>query len=172
MTACALMTALTAVLAQIAIPVPLGVPITLQTFAVALCGYFLGLKFGVLSTLIYILLGAVGVPVFTHFQGGLHYIFASPTGGFILGFLFVPLFSGLSPLFKWKKHGKATAVLLGVIGVIFCHLCGVMQYSSITAIPFTTSALTVSLPFIIKDIISALLAYFLSERLKKIYAKF
>ena len=168
MTLSAVMTALTVVLAQIAIPVPLGVPITLQTFAIALCGYLLGAKYGFISTVIYVTLGAIGVPVFSHFQGGIHHIFASPTGGFILGFIFISLFSGLSSLFKWQKNGNIYSVLLGLCGVALCHLCGAMQYASIAALPFTTALLTVSLPFILKDILSVIISYLLAVKLRKL----
>lgn len=67
----ALFAAITAVLSQIAIPMPTNVPVTLQTFAVALCGFCLGSKKGTAAILVYILLGAVGIPVFTGFKGGL-----------------------------------------------------------------------------------------------------
>ena len=160
-------TALTAVLSQIAIPVPSGVPITLQTFAVSLSGYLLGLKYGVISTFIYISLGAIGIPVFSNFSGGIHFIFASPTGGFIIGFLFLSFFCGLSCLFKWRKHGKVSAIFWGLIGVFICHLCGCMQYASIASIPFTAAIVTVSLPFILKDAISVVLAYFLCLKINK-----
>jgi len=164
----ALFTATVAVLAQIAIPMPFGVPITLQTFATALSGYLLGPKYGVISIFLYIILGTVGVPVFSNFQGGLHFIVASPTGGFILGFIFISLFCGLSCLSRWKKRERLNSVLFGILGTILCHLCGSMQYASVTSIPFTTALITVSLPFILKDMIFTVLAYFLSVRLKKI----
>ena len=67
----AMFAAVIAVLAQIAFPLPSGVPVTLQTFAVALTGVVLGAKLGTISTFIYILLGAVGVPVFSGLNGGL-----------------------------------------------------------------------------------------------------
>ena len=85
--------AVIAVLAQIAIPLPSGVPVTLQTFAVALTAVVLGARLGSLSTLIYILLGAAGAPVFTGFYGGLGAI-VGKTGGFIWGFLFLAFFTG------------------------------------------------------------------------------
>ena len=66
----AMFTAVVAVLSQIAIPMPSGVPVTLQTLAVALCGYVLGSKKGAVSLLVYALLGAVGAPVFANFKGG------------------------------------------------------------------------------------------------------
>ena len=71
----ALFTAVIAVLSQTAIPTPFDVPLTLQTFAVALCGYTLGIKWGVASVAAYILLGAVGVPVFSGFKGGAQVLF-------------------------------------------------------------------------------------------------
>ena len=84
----ALFTAITAVLSQTAIPTPFDVPLTLQTFAVALCGYVLGVKWGLASIAAYILLGTVGVPVFSGFRGGVQVLFGA-TGGFIFGFLFL-----------------------------------------------------------------------------------
>ncbi len=167
MTLTGVMTALTVVLAQIAIPMPLGVPITLQTFAVALSGYLLGHKYGFISTFLYIFLGAIGVPVFSHFKGGIHFLLASPTGGFLFGLLFLSLFTGLSHPLKWKKHEKAYTILFGFIGIVFCHLLGSMQYASITSVPFITSVLTVTLPFILKDFLSVILACFLSLKLKR-----
>ena len=86
----ALFTAITAVLSQTAIPTPFDVPLTLQTFAVALCGYALGVKWGLASIATYILLGVCGVPVFSGFKSGAQVLFGA-TGGFIFGFLFSPL---------------------------------------------------------------------------------
>ena len=63
--------AVLAVMSQVAIPMPSGVPMTLQTFAVALAGAVLGWKLGALSALVYLLLGAAGVPVFSGMSGGL-----------------------------------------------------------------------------------------------------
>ncbi len=63
--------AVLAVMSQIAIPMPSGVPMTLQTFAVALAGAVLGWKLGALSALVYLLLGAAGVPHFQEMSGGL-----------------------------------------------------------------------------------------------------
>ena len=63
--------ALLTAISQLSLPMPTGVPITIQAFGVALCGAVLGWKRGALATLVYILLGAVGLPVFANFQGGL-----------------------------------------------------------------------------------------------------
>ena len=81
----ALFTALIAILAQISIPLPGGVPLTLQTFAVPLAGLVLGSKRGTIATVVYVLLGAVGVPVFSNFTVGLGIVLVL-TGGFIVSF--------------------------------------------------------------------------------------
>ncbi len=81
----AIMTAITAVMAQISIPLPMMVPMTMQTFAVTLAGIILGAKCGSIAMGVYLLLGAVGVPVFSGFKGGLQSLIG-PTGGFLLSF--------------------------------------------------------------------------------------
>ncbi len=81
------------VLSQIQIPMPSGVPVTLQTFAVALTGYVLGWKFGLVSSAAWILLGAAGVPVFSQFSGGVG-VLVGATGGFIWGFPIMAAFCG------------------------------------------------------------------------------
>ena len=71
---CALFAAMTAILAQISIPFPGGVPLTLQLLSISLCGVLLGSKRGFMSILVYIILGAIGLPVFAGFSGGFQYI--------------------------------------------------------------------------------------------------
>ena len=91
----ALFAAVIAVCAQITVPMPSGVSFTLQTFAVALAGYLLGAKYGTLTVLVYLLLGAVGAPVFSAFHGGFH-ILLGKTGGYLWGFLPMAFLCGLA----------------------------------------------------------------------------
>jgi len=91
---CALFTAIISVCAQILIPTPFF-PITLQTFGIALCGYTLGVKNSSLSVLAYIILGVLGAPIFSGFCGGFHHL-TDPGGGFVVGFLPLTIFCGLS----------------------------------------------------------------------------
>lgn len=152
--------AVLAVLSQITIPLPTGVPVTLQTFAVSLCGYFLGWKRGFAAVLVYILLAAAGVPVLAGFCGGFSYILGL-SGGFIYGFLFTAVLCG-APF----KH-KAVKIAAGCIGILVCHLCGVLQFALITGDSIVTSFLLVSAPFLIKDFISAALAFFCGLVIKR-----
>ena len=85
LTLVSLMAAVTVIMAQIAIPMPAGIPMTLQTLAVTLAGVILGSKRGAISMLVYLLLGAVGLPVFSGFRGGFA-MFVGPTGGFLISF--------------------------------------------------------------------------------------
>lgn len=155
----AVFTALLACLSQIAVPLPFGVSLTLQTFAVALCGYCLGPLYGTLSIVVYIALGAAGAPIFSSFRGGFT-VLLGLSGGFIFGFLGLALLCGLAfnkkPLF---------IILLSLAGLLICHLAGVIQFKFVSRNTLLYSFLTISLPFILKDIISIAIAYFIAKKL-------
>lgn len=119
--------AVLAVLSQISFPLPSGIPVTLQTFAVALCGYALGCKRGTLAVLVYIVLGAVGLPVFANFSGGFGSL-VGLAGGYIYGFLPMAALCGLGT----KMPHRVLAVVLGVAGLAACHLCGTIQFGMIS----------------------------------------
>lgn len=161
----AMFAAIGAVTSWISIPMPSGVPITLQTFGMALIGYTLGYKYGTLSVGVYVALGTVGVPVFSGFKGGFGVI-AGPTGGFIIGFIFMAAICGLCRLNKVKSLGYMPKIIisiaLGVCGLLVCHLLGVIQFMLLFNDSFIAAALKVSIPYLIKDIISVAAAYFVS----------
>lgn len=162
----ALFSAVTAVLAQISFMLPFGIPLTLQTFAVALCGYILGKRDGTVSVLVYILLGLVGVPVFAGFSGGIHKIIGL-TGGFIIGFLPFAFLAGLG-----KEKKIAAALTLGIAGVLACHACGVVQYAVLSGISLQKSFFTVSSAFLLKDIVSVVGAYICSLPICRALSRF
>lgn len=160
-----LFAAITAVLSQVSVPMPSGVPVTLQTLAVALCGYFLGVKRGTAAIGVYILLGAVGVPVFTGLKGGFVCLF-SVTGGFIWGFLALSALCGLS----FRK--KPLRIASGLVGLAALHLCGALQYALLMGIDFVQSFLTVSAPYLLKDGVSVMLAFLLAETARRTTGRF
>ena len=86
MVLCALLAAMTGILSQIGIPIG-EIPINLALFSVYLAGGLLGSYKGAVSMVVYVMMGAVGLPVFSNFRGGLS-VLAGPTGGYILGYLF------------------------------------------------------------------------------------
>ena len=89
----AVMTAVIAVVSQLSIPMPAGVPMTLQTFIIPLAALVLGTKKGTLAALLYVLIGIVGVPVFSGLSGGPGVAFGI-TGGFIISFPLMALAAG------------------------------------------------------------------------------
>ncbi len=163
-----LFTAILAVCSQVAIPLPSGVPITLQTAAVALCGYMLGSWRSASAALAYIVIGAVGVPVFSSFGAGVG-VLVGRTGGFIFGFVPMVICCGL---LKYKPdETKLRAVMrlvLGLVGLILLHILGTLQFALLTKTGFFAAALVVSVPFLIKDVVSVVIAYAVSMRLAKL----
>ncbi len=158
----AVFTAVLAVLSQISIPLPSGVPVTMQTFAVAFCGVVLGWKLAVASTAVYILLGVVGVPVFAGFSGGAQ-VLVSYTGGFLFGFLFMALLCGAGSMLKNKVLGVAA----GMAGLVVCHLFGVLQFMFVMRMGFAESFMLASAPYLIKDVVSVILAYTVGWNIRK-----
>lgn len=149
------------------ISIPTTVPFTLQTFAVFLAVGVLGGKRGTLSILIYLLLGAIGVPVFAGFTGGIGIVLGT-TGGYIIGFLF----SGLIMWAMEQLLGKKTWVLAlsMVLGLLVCYAFGTAWFMVVYAKQAGAVGLLTALgwcvfPFIIPDIIKIVLALVICKRL-------
>jgi len=157
----ALCTAIISVCSLISVPLPSGVPITMQTFAVSLSGFILGKKKGAVAVLIYIILGSFGIPVFSGFRGGLS-VLTGITGGFLSGFIITSFLCGLST----QTDKKVLKALLIVSGVICLHLIGCIQFSLLTSSSLLYAFITVSAPFIAKDIISVIIAQLIYKKLK------
>ena len=155
----ALMVALIAVCSQLVIPFS-GMPMTLQTFAVAFCGFFLGAKYGFLTLCVYLLAGAVGLPVFAGF--GATGSLLGLSGGFLFGFLLLALSCGMG-----KNKSVRRAFAISLLGLFVCHAVGVLWYHALSGNPLLPSFLLVSLPFLIKDIISLFFAKILAKRVEK-----
>ncbi len=158
----ALFTAVTAVCAQMCIPLPNGVSLTLQTFAVALCGYILGIFKGTAAVALYIAIGLCGLPVFSAFSGGFSAL-SGPTGGFIVGFIPFVILCGAA---MGKRPVKA--LTLGGIGVVLCHISGIFYFTLLTHTAVPSAFIAVSAPYLAKDILCVSAAYFISRRIKRI----
>lgn len=151
-----------------------GVPATLQTFAMALIGFLLGSRQSVIICSIYLLLGLAGIPVFNKFQAGPSVLFGLP-GGFLFGFLFLCLFCGLSATYGTRlTHRYARwlfAIFTSILGLALCHLCGILQFATLSEHSLWQSFLLVSLPYLPKDILSLWLAYGAASRIRRIGQK-
>lgn len=150
------------------ISIPLTVPITLQTMGVVLISGLFGAKRGTLSTLLYILIGAIGVPVFSGFKSGFGVLLGS-TGGYIIGFIFTALIVGIVS----DKTNKLWALILSmVVGILVCYAFGTAWFAVVYAKTNEPASLATILgwcviPFFIPDAIKIALAAVLTNRLKK-----
>lgn len=163
----AMFTAVLSILSVLQIPMPSGVPLTLQTFAVALCGSVLGAWAGAGSVALYIAVGAAGIPVFAGMKAGIA-VLVGPTGGFLFGFLFLAWLCGAG-----AGRNKILATGLGLAGLVCCHLAGVTGFILAAGAGPLQAVVTVSLPYLIKDALSVAAAVqagaLLRKRLASVY---
>lgn len=151
------------------ISIPTTVPFTLQTFGIFCAVGMLGGKRGTLSVLVYILLGAVGIPVFAGFSHGIGALLGA-TGGYIIGFLFLALaYWVLTSAFGEKLPVMVAAM---VMGLILCYAFGTVWFMIVytknnEAIGLWTALTWCVFPFIIPDLLKMALAILLTKRVGK-----
>lgn len=162
--AIAVMTAVTAILAQIQIPMPGGVPFTLQTFAILLAGILLGPKKGFWSIFIYVFLGLCGAPVLAGFSGGFQNLYGY-TGGFLVSFPLLALFAGLGTTDRTIKVPKYIGFLL--LGMAVNYLCGIAVFCWVAGVSVQAGILSCMVPFLLPDAIKGVLALVLGSTLRK-----
>ena len=163
----ALLTAVTSVLSIMQIPTPWGVPFTLQTAAMALSGYLLGEKYGTVSTILYVLLGTIGVPVFAGMSAGPGVLFGA-TGGYIFGFIFMTLLCGIGRAHMKKgAAGVVWLVVFSALGLAACHILGIIQFKFVAKMTWANAALVGSIPYLLKDIASMIGAYIVAVAIRQ-----
>ena len=142
----ALMTAVTCVLGPLSIPLPFSpVPISLTNFAIFLAIFVLGMKNGTISFIIYLLLGAIGVPVFSSFRGGLQ-VLAGPTGGYLIGFIFLALIMGFA-LDHFDR--KLVPTIIGmIIGMAVCYAFGTVWLAKLLSLSFKEGLMMGVIPYL------------------------
>lgn len=164
----AVMAAVIAVVAPFSIPAWGEVSFTLCTFALYLSPYILGWKRAAIATLVYILLGMVGMPVFSNFKAGLG-VLAGPTGGYILGYIPMVIVCGL----VLKAFPQKRAIQLGgmVLATAVLYALGTVMFCVQTQATLERALLVCVIPFIPFDIgkmvIATGLGPVLRERLVK-----
>ena len=159
-----LFAAVIAVMAQISIPMPMGVPMTMQTFAITLAAVVLGSKLSTISSLIYIIMGAVGLPVLANFSGGFDK-FVGPTGGFLLSFPLMAFIIGWGA--EHRKDFKGAYVIALVVGTVVNYVVGVAMFVVVAHSTIVVGITACVLPFIPTAIIKAVLACAIGLNLRK-----
>ena len=159
------------------ITIPLGpVPFTLQTFAICVTGGVLGLKRGTIAVVVYILLGIVGVPVFSEFSSGIVKFIPNTetgmTGGYIIGFILTVIIVGISIYISRNKETKIQTVYLGVgmvLGDLACLIFGTVWFWQFNPmhLGLAASISTCVIPFIIPDLAKIIVALIVSTQMNK-----
>lgn len=164
----AMMTALIVICSWICIPIG-NIPITLQTFAVCASVGILGRKKGTIAVVVYIILGIVGLPVFSFFKGGIGALFGV-TGGYVIGFIFLAIIAGFI-IEKFRKN--IPFMIFGFFsGLLCCYFVGSLWFLFVYMKEAETAGfLTVMsvgvFPYIIPDMIKITLAAVVSGAVRK-----
>lgn len=163
---CALFAALTAVCSMISIPLPFTpVPINLATLSVFLAGGLLGSRYGFLSQLVYVILGAVGLPVFHNFSGGFG-IITGPTGGYIIGYAAAAWLIG----FLAEKTGRGfyRNIIGMAAGLAVCYGLGTLWFMVLTSTGLAAALMLCVVPFLIGDAVKIAAGAILVKKLHRL----
>lgn len=168
--------AIICVLSQLSIPMPAGVPMTLQTLIIPIAGIVLGKRRGTYATLLYLLIGTVGIPVFSGFKGGIGIIFGL-TGGFLISFPILSYTAGLGDEIAanvLRKQGRKSPhiyftilVLCLVIGATINYVFGTIWFMLFSKSTFIAGFTACVLPFIPTSIVKIILVALIAPQLKK-----
>ncbi len=165
-TECAVFTALLCIFSPISFPVG-PVPITLALFAVMLAAIVLGVKKGVAAVVTYILLGAVGLPVFSGAHGGAQ-VLLGPTGGYLWSYVLLAAIAGA--ISGIKSDSKPVCYILAFVGCVagtaVCYICGTLQYMALSGKGFADLLAVCVYPFIPLDLVKAVCAALLGVNVR------
>lgn len=166
MVICAIFAAILCVFSALTIPIG-PVPISMGILGVMLTAIILGPKKGTIAVIVYILLGAVGLPIFSGFKGGFQ-VLLGPTGGYIWSYIIVALFIGFLTIRqqknKWLTMLKIFIVCL--IGIVICYAAGTVQFMFVQKADLAKALTLCVIPFIPFDILKALIASYLGYTVK------
>lgn len=158
----ALMTAVTCILAPLSIPIG-PVPISLTNFAIYLSLYLLDWKKGTISYILYLLLGLVGLPVFSGFTGGIGKL-AGPTGGYIIGFIPMAIIAGIV-IDKYTEKWLL-CLLAMIVGTIVCYALGTAWLAYEAKMDMMAALWAGVIPFIPGDLVKMALAILIAPKIR------
>ncbi|MGI6096185.1 MAG: biotin transporter BioY [Lachnospiraceae bacterium] len=165
LTLIAVMTAITCILGPLSIPLPFSpVPISFTNLAIYFTVFVLGMKLSTVSCVIYLLIGLVGIPVFSGFSGGFAKL-AGPTGGYLIGFIFLALIAGF---FIERFPGKLNMAVIGMIlGMAVCYLFGTVWLSRQLSVNFFAGLSIGVIPYLPGDAIKIIIAALIGPTLRR-----
>jgi len=157
------MTAITCILAPLSIPLPFSpVPISLTNLVIFISVFILGMKDATISFLIYLLLGAVGLPVFASFHAGLS-VLAGPTGGYLIGFIFLALIQGFA--MKYFDRKLIPTIIGMLIGMAVCYIFGTVWLAKLMSLSFKEGLFMGVIPYLPGDAVKIIIAVIVGPKL-------
>lgn len=157
LTLCAVMAAVCCVLSVISIPIG-AIPVSLGVLGIFLAAVILGAKRGAAAVTVFILIGAVGLPVFTGFRGGIS-VLAGLTGGYIWAYIPMAALTGaVSTRAKRNFAGMAAVFFSCIAGMIICYTLGTIQFILLSGKGLAAALSACVIPFIPFDIAKSLIA--------------
>ncbi len=160
--------AILCVMAQITIPIQ-PIPFSLSIFAVFLIGAILQPRYAFLAALVYLLLGAFGVPVFAGLKGGLTHL-TGPTGGYLMAYPLMTLVTSL--FYQFGKRHRIISLSIGMtISLFLCYLIGTLWFTQITGKTLYVALTLCVFPFVPFDIVKIILAVSVSLLIRKALIK-
>ena len=167
---CVMFAALCCATAPVSIPLPGGVPVTLQTAAVFLTALLLGPLYGFVAVLVYVLLGAVGLPVFAGLSGGIGSL-VGLSGGFIMSWPFAAALAGFL-YYKFGRNEKglkkyATMIIAMLLGSVIIYTIGLTQFIFLTKMSISASLAACMIPFIPGDVLKMVLVAIIVPTLER-----
>ncbi|MGP4081121.1 biotin transporter BioY [Pseudalkalibacillus sp. R45] len=160
---CGMFAAITAILAQIEIPLPI-VPISGQTLAVGLTATILGSRYGAIAMVCYAAMGAIGLPVFAEAKGGAQ-VLVGPTGGYIFGFIAAAYITGF--FLERTKFTIPKAMIANTIGMVVTLVMGTVQLKFVLDMSWSQALAVGVYPFIVVGLIKAFLASWIGITVRK-----
>ena len=145
----ALMTAVLCILAPLSIPIG-PIPLSLATFVVYLMGYILGWKMGAISVILYLLIGIVGVPVFSGYGAGLQKV-VGPTGGFLIAYILLAVITGMAC--ERFKCSYVPCIIAMVVATFILYMIGSAWLAFSNHMTFGAAIAAGMLPFLLGDAI-------------------
>ncbi|MEG2669971.1 MAG: biotin transporter BioY [Oscillospiraceae bacterium] len=183
MVLCGVFAAITAIVAPLAIPIG-PIPITLGVVLALLCGGLLKPKLAFVSQIIYILLGCIGLPIFAGFKAGFQVV-VGPTGGYLIMYPIMALIVAIALKFYESRFeaDKSTVskskfikplwiFVWMLVAIAVCYVAGSVWFSVQAGVPYIKALMITVVPFIIGDIIKAIIATVLTILMRSRIAKF
>ena len=152
------------------ITIPGAVPFTLQTMAVFMGIWIIGGKYMTYSLILYMIMGSIGVPVFSGFKGGIGVILG-PTGGYIVGFVLITGGVWIYEKITDDISDKIQIIIM-IAGMLLCYFCGTVWYMYVMKITINGEGISSILmicvvPYILPDTIKFILAKIIGKRVKR-----